>query len=156
MRKKNEGKHIVKKDHWGNITTRYTEYKHKNTGTTCTSVHISRLQCFNPSTKFWKTVSLRPSFGLSVKIWSQFSRLVCFNWVRNEVFTSLILGKNLWTWQTRRTDAWNNIFWEVTTSKYMVYKKIIKGQVHNLNIFCFCAMFITHAYENNILRTHEK
>ena len=106
MRKKNEGKHIVKKDHWGNITTRYTEYKHKNTGTTCTSVHISRLQCFNPSTKFWKTVSLRPSFGLSVKIWSQFSRLVCFNWVRNEVFTSLILGKNLWTWQTRRTDAW--------------------------------------------------
>ena len=43
-----------------------------------------------------KTVSIKHSFGLSVKIWSQFSRLVCFNWVRNEVFTSFILEKNLW------------------------------------------------------------
>ena len=44
-----------------------------------------------------KTVSLKPSFRLSVEMWSRFSELVCFNWVWNEVFTSLILEKNIWT-----------------------------------------------------------
>ena len=49
----------------GKITTKYIEYKHKNTGTSsCKSIHISELQCFNSSTKCWKTVSLIPSFGL--------------------------------------------------------------------------------------------
>ena len=43
------------------------------------------------------TVSLKPSFRLSVEIGSRFSELVCFNWVWNEVFTSLILEKNIWT-----------------------------------------------------------
>ena len=39
----------------GNITTKYIEYKHKNTGTSCMSICISGLQCFHSSTKFWKT-----------------------------------------------------------------------------------------------------
>ena len=39
----------------GNITTKYIEYKHKNTGTSCKSICISGLQCFHSSTKFWKT-----------------------------------------------------------------------------------------------------
>ena len=34
-----------------------------------------------------------PSFGLSVEIWSGFSRLVCSNWVDNKIFTSLNLEK---------------------------------------------------------------
>ena len=46
--------------------------------------------------KMLKKVSLKP-FRLSVEIWNQFSRFVCFNRVCNKVFTSLILVKNLWT-----------------------------------------------------------
>ena len=49
-------------------TTRYIEYNHKNTGTSCTSVHKFRLQCFDLSTKCLKTVSLKPYFGLSAEI----------------------------------------------------------------------------------------
>ena len=94
----------------GNTTIRYTEYKHKNTGASCTSVRTSCLQCFNSFPRCWKTVSLKPSFELSAEIWSRFSRLVCFNWKRNKVFTNFILGKNLWTWQTRRTYAWKEYF----------------------------------------------
>ena len=72
----------------GNVT-KYIEYKHKNTGTSsCKSICVSKLQCFNSSMKCWKTVLLKP-FGLSV--WNWFSRLVCF------VFTSFLLEKNLWT-----------------------------------------------------------
>ena len=45
----------MEKDHSkDNITTKYIEYKDKNTGTSCNSIRI------------WKTVSLKPSFGLSV------------------------------------------------------------------------------------------
>ena len=65
----------------GNITTKYIKYSHKNTGTRGKSIPISGLQCFNSSIKCWKPVSLKPSFDLSVEIQSQFSRLVCFNWV---------------------------------------------------------------------------
>ena len=58
----------------GNITTKNFEYKHKNTGTSsCNSIPISELQCFTSSTKCWKAVSLKPSFPLSVEIWSYFS-----------------------------------------------------------------------------------
>ena len=85
---------IILKD---NIATNYIEYKHKNTvSSSCKSIRISKLQCFNSSAKCWKIVSWKPSFGLSVETWSRFSRLVCFNWVRNEVFTSFILEKTLW------------------------------------------------------------
>ena len=39
LRKRNKGKHVIKKIILaGNVTTRYTENKHKNTGTCCTSV----------------------------------------------------------------------------------------------------------------------
>ena len=61
-------KKIILKD---NIATKYIEYKHKTTGaSSCKSIHISKLQCFNLSTKCWKTVSLKSSFGLSVEIWN--------------------------------------------------------------------------------------
>ena len=67
----------------GNMATKYIEYKCKNTGTiNCKAINISKLHCFSSSTKCWKTVSLK-HFGLSVEIWSQFSRLVCFDWVCN-------------------------------------------------------------------------
>ena len=57
-----------------NIATKYIEYKHKTSGTSsCKSICISRLRCFNSSTKYWKTVSLKFSFGLSVEIWSWLS-----------------------------------------------------------------------------------
>ena len=82
----------------GNITARYTEYKHHNNETTCTSVSTSRFneqQYSNSSTKSWKTVSIKSSFGLPVEILSQFSRLIWFNLLLNKVFTSFILGKNL-------------------------------------------------------------
>ena len=70
-------KMIILKD---NITTKHIKYKHKNTGTSGKPIHISGLQCFNSSRKCWKTVSSKPSFGLSVEIWSQFSSLVCVNY----------------------------------------------------------------------------
>ena len=79
-------KKIILKD---NIVTKCIECKNKNTGTSsCKSIHISELLCFNSSTKSWKTVSLKPSFGLSVEIWKWFSRLVCFNWVQNKILAS--------------------------------------------------------------------
>lgn len=34
--------------------TKYIEYKLKNTGTSIESIHISRSQYFNSSTKYWK------------------------------------------------------------------------------------------------------
>ena len=55
-----------------NITTSI-EHKQKNTG-------------INSFTKYWKAASLKPSFRLSVEIWSRFSKLVCFNWVHNFKF----------------------------------------------------------------------
>ena len=36
----------------GNVTTKYIEYKHKNTGTRCKFGRISRLQSFYSSAKF--------------------------------------------------------------------------------------------------------
>ena len=36
----------------GNVTTKYIEYKHKNTGTRCKFGRISRLQSFCSSAKF--------------------------------------------------------------------------------------------------------
>ena len=48
----------------GNTTTKYTDHKNKNTAINCISIHVSELHCFNSSTK--KTVSLNPSFELSV------------------------------------------------------------------------------------------
>ena len=112
-------KKIILKD---NIATKYIEYKHKNTGTSSSkSIRIAKLKCFNSSTKL---VSLKPSFGLSVEIWSQFSRLYCFDGVRNKVFTSLILEKNLWI--HGKLDGLThekNILSEVKTPKYTVYKK---------------------------------
>ena len=71
-------------------------------------------------------LSLKPSFGLSIEIWSGFSRLVCFNWVVNEVFTSFMIEENLWTHD--KLDVLmrgNNIYREVITPKHTVYKKII-------------------------------
>ena len=126
MRKRNKPKHVLKKDHWQPCI----EYKHKNTGTSsCKSIRISKLQCFNSTTKCWKSVSLQTSFGLFVEIWSWFSKLVCFNWVRIEVFTSLLIEKNLWTYG--KLDILmheKNILWELTTPKYTVYiKKYIKA-----------------------------
>ena len=120
-------KKIILKD---NIATKYIEYKHKNTGASSSkSIRIAKLifnlllifMCFNSSTKL---VSLKPSFGLSVEIWSQFSRLYCFDGVRNKVFTSLILEKNLWI--HGKLDGLThekNILSEVKTPKYTVYKK---------------------------------
>ena len=36
----------------GNITTKYIKYKQKNTGTSCKSIGISRLQYFDSPTKY--------------------------------------------------------------------------------------------------------
>ena len=52
---------------------------------------------FNSSTECWKTVLLKCSFGLSVETLSWFSRLVSFDYIGKEVFTSFISEKNLWT-----------------------------------------------------------
>lgn len=48
-------------------TTRYIEYNHKNTGTSCTSVRKFRLQCFDLSTKCLKTVSLNLTLDFLLK-----------------------------------------------------------------------------------------
>ena len=120
-RNKTSYKNIILKD---NIATKYIEYKHKNTGTSsCKSIGISQLQCFNSSTKCWKPVSLKPSFRLSVKLWSRFPRLVCFNWATNEVFNSFILEMILWIHDKLDVLMHENIVWEVTILKYKVYKK---------------------------------
>ena len=124
----------------GNITMKYIKYKHKNTGTSCKSIGISRLQCFGSSTKYWKTV-LKPSFELSVKI-NRFSRLVCFNWVCNKFFTSLILEKNLWTFD--KLDVLKHkkyVLWEVATPKHTVYKKRIQERLHH-----FVIMFLRNIH----------
>ena len=79
--------------------------------------HFLNVQCF--ASYLWTCP--KPSFGLSVKIWGQFSSLVCFNWVHNKIFTSFILEKPLWTChklhiliasQTRRTYASKKSFIE--------------------------------------------
>ena len=59
----------MKKDHLKvNIKIKYIEYKRKNTGTSsCRSIRISELQCFNSSTKCGKTLLLKPSFGLPLE-----------------------------------------------------------------------------------------
>ena len=53
-RKRNKANHVIKKIILkGNIATKYVEYKHKNTGTSsCKSIHIPELQCFNSSAKY--------------------------------------------------------------------------------------------------------
>ena len=117
---------MKKDDSKSNITTECIEYKHKNTRTSsCKFISISKLQHqINSSMKCWKTVSLKPSFGLSVERWSWLSRLVCFNWLPPEVFTSFPLEKNLWTYDKPDIVMHeNNILWEVTIPKYTVYKK---------------------------------
>ena len=112
-----------------NVATKDIECKHKNIKTSsCKSICISKLQFFNSSEKRKKTVSIKSSFGLPVEMWSRFSRLVCFNSVRNKIFTSFILEKNLWIYD--KLDILmheNNILSEVTTPKYTVYKNIIKA-----------------------------
>ena len=62
--------HITKGDIKNSIKTTYIEHKHKNTGT---SVLIHPIN--------FETVSLKPSVGLSVEMWSWFCRWACFNWV---------------------------------------------------------------------------
>ena len=57
------------------ITTTFIKHKHRNTGTSAL-IHPVSLK---------KTVSLKPSLGLSVEIWSRFFRLVCFNWVHKSL-----------------------------------------------------------------------
>ena len=112
-----------------NVATKDIEYKHKNIETSsCKSLCISELQCFNSSVKCQKTVSIKSSFWLSAEMWSRFSRLVCFNSVRHKNFTSFVLEKNLWIYD--KLDILmheNNILSEVTTPKYTVYKNIIKA-----------------------------
>ena len=67
---RNKAKYVMKKIILkGNTTTKFIEYKHKNTGTS-KSICISGLQRFNSYTNCWKAVSLKP-YGLSVEIWSR-------------------------------------------------------------------------------------
>ena len=67
--------------------------------------------------------SIIKPFGLSVKIWSWFFRLVYFNWVHDKVFTSFLLEKNLWTYDKLDMLMYGkNILGEVATLKYTVYK----------------------------------
>ena len=94
----------------------------------------------NSTTKFWKTASLKCSFRLS-ETWSRFSRLVCFKYITK------FLPSSLWnrifnTWQTWKqyfiytiSMHENNILWEVTTLKYIIYlKNDIRASAGN--IFC--------------------
>ena len=113
-----------KKDYWKkiivkkSITTKYIEYKQKkNNGTrTCNSYRISTVQSFNSAMKCRRTVSLKP-FGLSVEIWSWFSRLASFYWVCNKDFTSF-LETNLWTHDKLDIIMHEkDILWEVATLK---------------------------------------
>lgn len=48
-------------------STRYTEYKQKDIGTSCTSVLTSRLQCFNLSKKCWKQYHQNLLFHFQLK-----------------------------------------------------------------------------------------
>ena len=57
----------------GKKTTIRVEHKQKNTGTRV---------LIHPGNVTLKTVSLKASFGHSIEMWSQFSRLVGFNWVK--------------------------------------------------------------------------
>ena len=63
---------IAVKENWkkitlkSNITTKCIDHKDKNTETTCKSIQIPGLHCFNSSAKCWKMVSLKPSLGLSL------------------------------------------------------------------------------------------
>ena len=97
-KEKNKAKHVMKK---GSITTKYIEYKHKNTGpSSCRSIPISELQWFNSS------------------------RLICFNWACNKVFTSFLLEMNLWKYDKSEVFMHKkNSLWEVTKAKCTVYKK---------------------------------
>ena len=65
-------------------------------------------------------VSLNPSSGLSAEIWSRFSRLVCFNWVHNEVFPSFVLEILDLLMHEK------NILLELTTPKYTICKDNIR------------------------------
>ena len=47
-------------------------------------------------TVFLKTVSLKPFLDFLLTYEVNFSRLVCFSWVRKKVFTSFIFEKNVW------------------------------------------------------------
>lgn len=76
-----------------------------------------------------KTVWLKPFFGLSIKIWSRFSRLVFFNWVCNKVFTSFILEKNFWIHDRLNVFMHEkNISSEVAISKHTVYQNECKSK----------------------------
>ena len=55
IHKKMKAKNVMKKIILylqDSITINYIEYKHKNTGTSCTIICISGLQCFNSSTEY--------------------------------------------------------------------------------------------------------
>ena len=66
---------------------------------------------------------------------SPFSRLVCFNYVCNEVFTSFLLENNIWTHDKLDVPMHEkNVLWEVATPKYTVYKEGILVPVHHLNV----------------------
>ena len=82
-------KEIKRNTLWKRITVKYIQYKHKNTGTSCNPIHLSGLQCFNSATECSKTPSLKSSCGLSIKLWSQFLWIVCFNWVCEEFSPAL-------------------------------------------------------------------
>ena len=54
MQKRNKAKHLIlmkKIILKGNTFTKYIDHKHKNTGTSCKSIRISKLQCFKSSSK---------------------------------------------------------------------------------------------------------
>ena len=84
--KRNNAKHMKKKTILTGNITMYIKYKHKNT-----------MKC-------WKTVSLKPSFGLTAEIWSQFSRLVLTEYIAK--FLPASFWKRIGTWQTWHTYAW--------------------------------------------------
>ena len=91
--------------------------KKNNWTRSCNSYRISTVQSFNSAMKCRRTVSLKP-FGLSVEIWSWFSRLASFYWVCNEDFTSFILETNLWTHDKLDIIMHEkDILWEVATLK---------------------------------------
>ena len=66
-RKRNKAKHVMKNSILKfNTTNKYIEYKGKNTELVFVSPF--RITVFYFITKYWKTVSFKPSFGLSVEI----------------------------------------------------------------------------------------
>ena len=68
-RKRNKAKHVMKRDHSKRLTTKYIECKHKNTGTSSfqSFAYVNYIVLIHALT-VEKTVTLKPSFGLSVKI----------------------------------------------------------------------------------------